>query len=66
MNTCRFCKKWSPEYGVRHYAHYECYLDAGKDLFMLPRREVARFPYKLLKARGLLDKIERMERVGNG
>ena len=36
MNTCRFCKSMMSDdlvkYGTRHYAHYKCYLDAGKKL----------------------------------
>ena len=36
--NCRFCKKPSIDgdgmvkYGVRHHAHFKCYLDAGKSL----------------------------------
>lgn len=64
MNTCRFCKKWEHgeavfdklvKYGVRHYAHYACYLDAGRRLEDLHDWQVVRFPFLLLKERGLLD-----------
>jgi hypothetical protein len=70
VQTCRFCKRYmgsdeGVKYGVRHWAHFKCYLDAGKDLFKLPRHQVGRFPYKLLKARGLIDKIERTKRIGD-
>ena len=70
--TCRFCHKsniWDTDeavkYGARSYAHFECYLDAGKDLFRLSRWQVGKFPYRLLKKRGLVDEIERMKRVGD-
>ena len=60
MQTCRFCKSWKDEdqmvkYGVRHYAHFACYLDAGKSLADLHDWQVSTFPYKLLKERGLLE-----------
>ena len=67
-NNCRFCGEWRGDkvkYGVRHYAHFKCYLDAGKDLFVLSRWQVDEFPYLLLKERGLLEKVERMKRVGD-
>jgi hypothetical protein len=60
-NHCRFCKQFETDsmrlvkYGVRHYAHYECFLDAGKTLDDLPRWQVQSFPYFLLKKRELLD-----------
>ena len=59
--NCRFCKQMSPDgdglvkYGVRHYAHFKCYLDAGKSLDDLHDWQVGQFPYRLLKERGLLD-----------
>lgn len=62
MATCRFCRKWlkiegrllGVKYGVRHYAHFHCYLDAGKRLEDLHEWQVATFPWALLKARNLL------------
>lgn len=62
-NTCRFCGKWELQsertplvhYGVRHYAHHRCYLDAGKKLSDLHAWQVGLFPYWVLKERGLLD-----------
>lgn len=61
-NTCRFCEAPMSDdlvkYGVRHYAHFACYLDAGKKLSDLPKHEVGRFPYFLLKDRGLLECAE--------
>jgi hypothetical protein len=61
-NNCRFCKKSTLEssndmvkYGTRHYAHFRCYLDAGKTLDQLSVWKVGLFPYFLLKEKGLLD-----------
>lgn len=56
--TCRFCGKSAHharllKYGVRHYAHHDCYLDAGKTLDQLSKWQVERFPYIILKQRGL-------------
>lgn len=70
MNTCRFCKSWRREhqmvkYGVRHYAHFECYLDAGKQLSELQDWQVGQFPALLLKQRNLTDAaIEILKRDG--
>lgn len=63
MHTCRFCDQYGRHddlvrYGKRHYAHPACYLDAGKALQALPAWEVAQFPWRLLKERGLLDEAE--------
>lgn len=59
FNTCRFCQSMMSDnlvkYGTRHYAHFDCYLDAGKKLGDLPAWQIERFPYFLLKERGLLD-----------
>lgn len=57
-NHCRFCDSRDQsmvKYGVRHYAHFRCYLDAGKKLDDLHPWQVRHFPYFLLKERGLLD-----------
>jgi hypothetical protein len=43
------------KYSVRHYAHFECYLEAGKSLRELRDWQVIQFPHRLLKDRGLLD-----------
>lgn len=63
LNTCRFCKSMMSDdlvkYGTRHYAHYKCYLDAGKKLEDLRPWQVRQFPYFLLKERGLLDAAEK-------
>jgi hypothetical protein len=57
-STCRFCDNWRDQgmvkYGPRHYAHFKCYLDAGKKLDDLPAWMVGEFPFFLLKERGLL------------
>ncbi len=61
MTTCRFCKEVSfgrvemVKYGVRHYACFKCYLEAGKSLDDLSDWQVGRFPYRLLEAHGQLD-----------
>jgi hypothetical protein len=62
--NCRFCKKPSYDgdgmvkYGVRHYAHFKCYLDAGKKLSDLHQWQRQEFPYRLLKERDLLSEVE--------
>ncbi len=68
MATCRFCGKWlkiegrllGVKYAVRHYAHFHCYLDAGKGLEDLHAWQIRRFPWALLKARNLLALAERL------
>lgn len=59
FNTCRFCDDFMSQnlvkYGTRHYAHFKCYLDAGKSLDDLPDWQIGLFPFFLLKERGLLD-----------
>jgi len=55
-NQCRFCRDRSQrlvKYNVRHYAHFKCYLDAGKKLSDLHAWQVGEFPFKLLKEHGL-------------
>ena len=63
-STCRFCKDWCGEtgvkYGVRHYAHFHCYLAAGRKLEDLHPWQVSQFPYRLLKDAGLLDKAREL------
>lgn len=57
FSTCRFCHKVGSErmvkYSTRHYAHFECYIDAGKQLTDLHDWQILQFPYMLLKDRGL-------------
>jgi len=63
MSTCRFCGKWHGEmvkYGVRHYAHHVCFLDAGKSLESLHGWQIGEFPYQLLKERGLDETAARL------
>lgn len=60
MTTCRFCHKYASDhevvkYGVRHYAHFACYLDAGKTLAELRPWKVSMFPSRVLQDRGLLE-----------
>jgi hypothetical protein len=59
MQTCRFCKSHHDidhmiKYGVRHYAHFDCYLDAGKPLQDLHDWQIIAFPARLIKDRGLM------------
>ena len=59
ISTCRFCGGWQDDkvkYAVRHYAHFDCYLDAGKKLEDLHAWQIREFPYRVLKDRGLLDR----------
>lgn len=62
-NTCRFCKEFSRDdlvqYGVRHYAHHHCYLEAGKSLDDLPTWMAGQFPFRLLQEHGLLETVEK-------
>lgn len=63
MATCRICHEYGSEdrmvrYGIRHRAHFHCYLDAGKPLSDLSPFKVAEFPFRLLKDRGLLEQAE--------
>lgn len=64
LMTCRFCKVHGYDhtafvkYGVRHYAHHRCYLDAGKSLSDLHDWQIMQFPHRLLSERGLLDIAE--------
>lgn len=71
MATCRFCKKHiyrgEPEikYSTRHYAHPDCYLDAGKTLGELSIYQIRhRFPVSLLSDRGLLEEAKRIVEDG--
>ena len=65
ISTCRFCGEFvrssdSVKYGVRHYAHFHCYLDAGKQLDDLHAWQVGQFPWALLRERGLLGLAEKL------
>lgn len=65
FRNCRFCGKHDDDskmvkYGVRHYAHYSCYLDAGKLLNDLHGWQVGQFPCRILKDHGLLDLAEKI------
>lgn len=58
--TCRFCgvqgeRRNFVKYGVRHHAHHECYLGAGKKLDALHDWQVLQFPYRILQKFRLLD-----------
>jgi hypothetical protein len=64
LNTCRFCKKYDYDgdrmvkYGVRHYAHFHCYLEAGKSLTDLHDWQIVQFPFRLLVAHGVIATAE--------
>jgi hypothetical protein len=64
--TCKFCQESASQddlikYGVRHYAHFKCYLDAGKTLDALHAWEIGKFPYALLRDRGLLEQAKQIQ-----
>ncbi len=65
MANCRLCHNYALErdcvkYAHRHYAHFRCYLDAGKPISALSVYDLEHFPYRLLRDRGLLDEAERI------
>ena len=66
-HICRFCGEYEfdadrlVKYGVRHYAHHSCYLDR-KSLDELELWQVRRFPFKLLRERGLLAHVAELIR----
>jgi hypothetical protein len=65
-STCRFCKELvdrGVKYSTRHYAHYDCYLDAGKSLSDLTQWQVSQFPFRLIMDRGLQNEVERIDQV---
>jgi hypothetical protein len=65
--TCRFCKETiffarnTPyiKYGVRHYAHPTCFLEAGHTLDELSDWQLGELPYSWLKEKGLLEEVEK-------
>lgn len=67
FRSCQFCRKSADtddlvKYGVRHYAHFGCYLEAGKSLDDLHAWQVRQFPFKLLRERGLLEQVDQIEK----
>ena len=65
MGQCRFCHEYvglGVKYGTRHYAHYRCYLKAGKLLADLHDWQIVHFPALLLHEYGLLDAAEAAQR----
>lgn len=46
------------KYGVRHYAHYRCYLISGRGLSKLHDWQVVQFPWQLLKEFAFADYAE--------
>ena len=59
MNICRFCEidisGDGVKYGVRHYAHFSCYLKSGKTLEALRPWQVGRFPFRILQDFDLIE-----------
>jgi len=65
LHTCRLCRSDmrhydGVKYGLRHYAHFACYLDSGKPLSGLHKWQIESFPFRLLHDRGLMDEAERL------
>lgn len=76
ISTCQFCEKFSSsgkssgrkppkyegkiKYGPRHYAHFECFLDAkGVDaLRLLHDWQIAQLPWMLIKERGIENEVK--------
>jgi hypothetical protein len=63
--TCRFCHEAGRsdemvKYGVRHYAHFACYIEAERPLSVLSTWQIGQFPFRLLKERGLLAEAQRL------
>lgn len=64
MPYCTICKTHEHDedrllkHSVRHYAHFKCWLDAGRGLETLKPWQVGKFPFRLLKERGLLEQAE--------
>ena len=68
MAICRICKvparaDTGVRYSIRHFAHFECFLNAEKSLSDLHAWQVGRFPYRLLRERGLLAEADRLMRA---
>lgn len=62
---CRFCGRHESalnllKYGVRHYAHYRCYLAGGGTLAALTAWQVSRFPAGVLRIHGVADEAARI------
>ncbi len=64
LMTCRVCGECGTnprdfvKYGIRHYAHHECFLKAGKSLDDLRDWQVEQFPVLVLRRHGLLDSVK--------
>lgn len=63
MNTCRFCKGYGDDlvkYGVRHYAHAKCALEAKGAAFFdyLTDWQCTRFPVIAAKRAGVLTELK--------
>ena len=65
FHTCRFCGESmrfyeGVKYGVRHYAHFACYLDSDRPLAALHNWQIEGFPFRLVNERGLMSEVERL------
>ena len=65
FQVCRFCKQDDSfqkmvKYSTRHYAHFDCYLSAGKSLDALSPWQVGQFPFLVLKDHDLMQKAEEL------
>lgn len=65
--TCRYCKKYEYDdsakmlkYGIRHHAHFACYLDVKgtHGLLELHAWQLKQIPWLLVKERGIERKIQ--------
>jgi hypothetical protein len=73
LQTCRFCGKddfdGMVKYGVRHHAHFRCFLEAkGANGYLnLHDWQMVEFPYKLLEEFGLTgDAADANRRIEEG
>lgn len=65
IHTCRICHGMMRyyegiKYSIRHYAHFECYLDDGRSLADLHNWQIEGFPFRLIHEKGLMDEVERL------
>ena len=66
---CRFCDDFirsheaKIKYGVRHYAHQDCYLDR-RGIEGLKAHQVGRLSFRILRDRGLVDRANEIMAAG--
>lgn len=68
MNTCRFCNEIETsdrdlvQYGTRHYAHWNCYFEAGKKVADLNEWQRDRIPvWAMRNVAGVREQLNEME-----